>query len=91
MQFGKTVQVSAEAVTHTDKDANALVDVVRLLVSLVQLNRQNPQAGAAASVLDTLKVQADANTVKLSLAIPEAQLEQLIQQSQHSKKSAQRP
>ena len=86
MQLGaNTVQLSAEAVTDTSQNASALVDMVKLVTSLLQMNRQDPKAAAVVSVLDTLKVQANANTVKLSLAIPEAQLEQLIQQQSRKK------
>jgi hypothetical protein len=85
VQFGKSVQISAQAITQSDQDATALADSVRLLAGLAQLsqNQQKPPASATASLLNTLKVQAATNTVKLSLIIPEADLEQLLRQSQN--------
>ncbi len=79
ISFGDTVTISAEAVTRSEKDAQALVDVVKFFASLIQLNRQNnPAAGQVATLLDTLQATASGNITNISLAIPEQQLEQLI-------------
>jgi hypothetical protein len=79
VRFGDTVTISAEAVTRSEKDAQALVDVVKFFAGLVQLNRQNdPAAGQVATLLDTLQATASGNTTTISLAIPEQQLEQLL-------------
>jgi len=79
IRFGDTVTISAEAVTRSEKDAQALVDVVKFFASLVQLNKQqNPTAGQVATLLDTLQATTSGNVTTISLAIPEQQLEQLI-------------
>src|SRR5580658_8494055 len=79
IRFGDTVTISAEAVTRSEKDAQALVDVVKFFAGLVQLNRQkDPAAGQVATLLDTLKTTTAGNITNISLAIPEAQLEQLL-------------
>lgn len=79
IRFGDTVTISAEAVTRSDKDAQALVDVVKFFAGLVQLNRQNnPAAGQVATLLDSLQATASGNITTISLAIPEQQLEQLL-------------
>ena len=79
IRFGDTVTISAEAVTRSAKDAQALVDVVKFFAGLVQLNKQNdPAAGQVATLLDTLQATATGNTTTISLAIPEQQLEQLL-------------
>ncbi len=79
IRFGDTVTISAEAVTRSEKDAQALVDVVKFFASLVQLNKQqNPTAGQVATLLDTLQATTSGNITNISLAIPEQQLEQLI-------------
>jgi hypothetical protein len=83
IRFGDTVTISAEAVTRSEKDAQALVDVVKFFAGLVQLNRQNnPAAGQVATLLDTLQASAAGNTTTISLAIPEQQLEQLLNTAQ---------
>ena len=79
IRFGTTVTISAEAVTRSDKDAQALVDVVKFVVNMLQLNRQNDAvAGQVASLLDTLDTRTNGNVMSMSLAIPEQQLEQII-------------
>jgi len=90
IRFGDTVTISAEAVTRSEKDAQALVDVVKFFASLVQLNRQNnPAAGQVATLLDTLQTTTSGNTTTISLAIPEQQLEQLLNSAQpHARKAS---
>jgi hypothetical protein len=79
IRFGDTVTISAEAVTRSEKDAQALVDVVKFFAGLVQLNRQkDPAAGQVATLLDTLQTSTAGNITTISLAIPEQQLEQLL-------------
>lgn len=86
VKFGDTVTISAEAVMRSEKDAQALVDVVKFLAGLVQLNRQNnPAAGQVATLLDTLQTSTSGNTTTISLAVPEQQLEQLLNSSPHQK------
>jgi hypothetical protein len=91
VRFGDTVTISAEAVTRSEKDAQALVDVVKFFAGLVQLNKQNnAAAGQVATLLDTLQTTATGNTTTISLAIPEAQLEQLFNtgHTAHTRKAA---
>ncbi len=79
IRFGDTVTISAEAVTRSEKDAQALVDVVKFFAGLVQLNKQNnPAAGQVATLLDSLQTSATGNTTTISLAITEQQIEQLL-------------
>ena len=51
VRFGDTVTISAEAVTRSEKDAQALVDVVKFFAGLVQLNKQNNRRGRASGHL----------------------------------------
>jgi hypothetical protein len=81
VMFGSTIQITGEALTRSDKDAQALVDVVKFLAGMVQLNRDKAEAGQLASMLDTMDVKMAANSVKLTLSIPEGAIEQMI----HSK------
>lgn len=84
VRFGDTVTVSAQAVARSAQDAQSLVDVVKFLAGLVQMNKQNnPSAGQVASLLDSLQASASGNITTISLAIPEQQLEQLLN-SAHS-------
>lgn len=90
VRFGDTVTISAEAVTRSEKDAQALVDVVKFFAGLVQLNRQNnPSAGQVATLLDSLQTSSSGNTTLISLSLPEQQVEQLLNMSQqrHSRRA----
>jgi hypothetical protein len=89
IRFGDTVTISAEAVTRSEKDAQALVDVVKFFAGLVQLNRQNnPTAGQVSTLLDTLQTSASGNITSISLAIPEPALEQLLNGVRHTRAKA---
>ncbi len=92
VRFGDMVTISAEAVSRSEKDAQALVDVVKFLAGLVQLNRQsNPAAGQVATLLDALQATASGNVTTISLAIPEQQLEQILNaahQTPHTRRAA---
>jgi len=79
IRFGDTVNISGEAVTRSDKDAQALVDVFKFVAGMVQTNRQNDTTvNKVATLLDTLDLQTKDNIMTLSLAIPEKQLEQIL-------------
>jgi hypothetical protein len=79
IRFGDTVNISGEAVTRSDKDAQALEDVFRFVAGLIQGGRQNdPAAGQIANWVDTMDLQTKANVMTVSLAIPEKQLEQML-------------
>ena len=85
VKFGDTVSIHAQTVARSEKDAQALVDVVKFIAGMVQLNRQqNATAGDVASLLDTLDCKADGTITTLSLAIPESQVEQLIAAAPHA-------
>ncbi len=81
VKFGTTeVGIGLEAVTPTDKDATALADVLRFLASMLQAGQANndPKVAKAASIVDKLKLTTQANVMKLSLAIPEADMERMF-------------
>jgi hypothetical protein len=79
IRFGETVTISGEAITRSDKDAQALVDVFRFLAGLIQLNSENNKvAGQVSTLLDTMDLKTSGSVMTMSLAIPEQQLEQLL-------------
>jgi hypothetical protein len=76
--FGSTIHIAGEAVTRSEKDATALADVVRFLAGMVQMNREKPEVSKFAALLDTMNLKATANTLSISLSVPESDLEQII-------------
>ncbi len=93
IRFGDNVTISGEAVTRSDKDAQALVDVFKFLAGLVQMNRQNDKtAEHVATLLDSMDLKTTGNTMTLTLAIPEKQLEQMLEMMrQESRQARKRP
>ncbi len=84
VRFGDPVTLSAEAIARSAQDAQSLVDVVKFLAGLAQMNKQNnPSAAQAANLLNSLQATASGNVTTISLTIPEQQLEQLLN-STHS-------
>ena len=77
VKFGTSVNLTAEAVADTAQNANALADVLRLLVGLVQMNQGNAQAAQLTPLLKTVSIQTRGTTVEVSLSIPEDVFEQL--------------
>jgi hypothetical protein len=76
----QNVMFGAEAVTRSEKDATALVDVVKFIAELLQTNKdQNPTAGQVSTLLDAMTVQATGSTMTMVLTVPEAAMEQLFQ------------
>jgi hypothetical protein len=73
------VTVALEAVTKTDKDAQALVDVCKFLTSMVQMNRNSdPNAAKIAAIFDSASITASGTSMKVSLAIPQKDIEQIL-------------
>ncbi|HEX8984000.1 MAG TPA: hypothetical protein VF767_01160 [Bryobacteraceae bacterium] len=72
--FGSDVKFSAELVTRTPEDAASLGTVVRFLSGLLRTGPQQP-------LVNALELKPDGRTLKLTGAIPEAQLESLIRQA----------
>ncbi len=73
------VQISGEAVARSQKDAEALRDVVKFVAGLVQLNKDSStQAQQVATLVDTIQVSAQDGAMQLSLFIPEQTMEQLF-------------
>jgi hypothetical protein len=89
VRFGTMVEIVGEALTRSDKDALALVDVIRFVAGLMQTQREkNPQAAQFAALLDSMEVKAAASTVHVSLSIAQAEIEKLIKPRRAAKRSA---
>jgi hypothetical protein len=73
------VTLALEAVTRTDKDAQSLVDVAKFLASMVQMNNNNsPAAARAATLVDTASITSTGPMMRVSMAIPEKDVEQML-------------
>jgi hypothetical protein len=88
LTFGAMVQFSGEALTRSDKDAQALVDVVKFLTGMIQMNTKNPETQKLQPIFDSLKVTAEGTSVRMSFSIPESDLEQLVRPRAGAKRTA---
>ena len=72
VKFGTDLLVSADIAAHTPKDAEGLTAALRLFIGLAASSQRDAkQAGA---ILEKLKLHAEGNTVKLWLAVPQAEI-----------------
>ena len=89
LKFGSNVQFGMEAVARSDKDASALVDVVRFLAEIIQTNRgKNGVSSEISTLVDTMNLNATGNVMTMSLAIPEPTLEKMLESTRTSKHTA---
>jgi hypothetical protein len=81
VKFGSMIEISGELDARTDQDASSLADVVRFFMNMAQMNA--PSNAELGRLLQNLTVNTDANAVKVSVAIPEIDLEMLFKLSGH--------
>jgi hypothetical protein len=80
IRLGTTVECRATAIAASEKDATAMSEVVKLLASMVPNNgNQQGRNSNAASILQQLQVQTSGKELKLSLALPEATVLEMLQ------------
>ncbi len=78
VKLGAMIQMSFDAITRSEKDAQSFADVVRFVTSMVQMQRQNdPRAGILASSLDGMTLENSGTSVHVAISMPEKNLEQL--------------
>jgi len=77
VKFGTSVNISAEAVTDTAENANALAGLVRLMVGFAQMSQSNPHVAQAAALLQNLTIQTNGPALQLILSVPEDVLEKM--------------
>jgi hypothetical protein len=80
VKFGDTVQVTGQAVTTDPSNAAALNAVIRLAVSLASVNTpaNNPELATVLQWLQGVQVTTADAAVNVALAIPETQIETLV-------------
>lgn len=76
IRFGDDVTIEAEAVTASERDAKAMVDVIRFLAGMVQTNRAG--STAVTTLLDSMELKREGSTMRFTLSMPQGQFEQLL-------------
>jgi hypothetical protein len=82
VKFGDTVTITGQAVTVDAQTAKSLADVVQAIASIAAMAGagNDPNVAALAQLMQGLKVTADGVNVNITLSVPEAQLEAVINQ-----------
>ena len=75
-RFGPNVELAGEATTKTEKDASALVDVVRFLASMVGSNKDAKTPFV--QMVESLQLTSSGKNVKFSISAPEDEIEKLV-------------
>lgn len=71
LQLGSNVLFEGEAQARTERDAQALLDVAKFLLSMVQANTtKDPQAAQFAALLNNMQMTQQGNLVKVSFTAP---------------------
>ncbi|MGD0200239.1 MAG: hypothetical protein ABSD27_05750 [Bryobacteraceae bacterium] len=87
IRLAEDVTISLEAVMRTPKDAEGLAALLRMGIGLAASDRRSPREAAA--ILEKLQLRAEGNSLKLSLAIPQAELANIIKAA--AQQQAQKP
>ncbi|MBZ2176654.1 MAG: hypothetical protein ACK58M_05290 [Acidobacteriota bacterium] len=83
VKFAATMlHLTMEAAVRSDKDATAMADVARFLAGMVQLNRDKPEVAGLASAFDSMKLTTQARNVRLTMSMPQAEIEKLVKRAQ---------
>ena len=88
VKFGDDVVLTGQAVENSPENAAALNAVIKLGITLgTSLTANNPQLTEAIQLLQTMQVTTNGSDVDLSLSIPEAQIEALVNSVQATTKT----
>ncbi|MBL8174381.1 MAG: hypothetical protein JNK48_06920 [Bryobacterales bacterium] len=88
VRFGANVEIMAEATMRSEKDATAMVDVIRFLAGMVQLNSQNDKRAAEmATLLEKVQLNSTGTQFRMSLTIPEETLEGIVKPAANVRKT----
>lgn len=79
VRFGPVVEVTAEAIARSDKDAASLADVVRGLAAMVRMN-QDKTGDDLLKLLDGMQVTTDGPSLRVSIQLPQELLEKMLDQ-----------
>jgi TonB family protein len=79
VKFGANVAISLQAVSQTDQDAAALAAVLKSLPALVQMGGSKRQVPDVAALLQSLNVTTEGHVTKISMSVPETQIEEAMQ------------
>jgi TonB family protein len=90
VKFGANAVVNLQAVLPTEQDASAMAALLKGLPALLQMGGAKGEANQIVALLQSLNATVDGTVVKVSLSIPEQQIEQMMQMQNSHTSQAQR-
>ncbi len=80
LTLGSTVELSAEAIMKTEKDAQALAQLIQFITAMGQMQgNKNPAMTPFLSLLQTAKSTVQGTTVLFSVSAPQSDVEKIFQ------------
>ena len=80
VKFGNVVTIKAQAQADTAQNASSMSDALKMLVNLAQMQASQKEPQLAALV-QGLTIAAQGNLLNVTLSLPQAQIQQLVNQS----------
>lgn len=90
VKFGAELLIAGETIARSDKDAQAMADVLRFVASMIRLNAK-PGMESALRIADSLKVEVNGTTTKFSLSVPEEEWNKVLDKPRQKAASSKRP
>jgi hypothetical protein len=91
VKFGSTVVTTVQATADNAADAATLAQTLQLLVNIAQMQTgTNPNPNLTA-LLQGVSITANGAALNITVSLPEAQLQQLVQQAHKTTQNAVRP
>lgn len=90
VKFGADLQIGGETVARSDKDAQAMADVLRFVASMIRLNAK-PGMESALRIADSLKVEVNGTVTKFSLVVPEEEWNKVLDKPKQKTARARQP
>lgn len=87
LRFSPDMELAADILTRTEKDAASVRDTLRFFSSLAAANQQNPSGLKP----DAFKLSVEGRTVRIGLSIPEEDLKKAYQMQMARMRAAQKP
>jgi len=84
VKLGANVVLTLRIVSETDQDASSLEAVLKALPGMAQMSAPKGELAQVVALLNNLNVTSDGPVTKVSLSVPETQIEQMIQAAQSS-------
>ena len=91
VKFGATVVTTVQATVDNAQDAATLAQTLQLLVNIGQMQTGTNSNANLTALLQGLSISAKGSALSIAVSLPEAQLQQLIQQASKTTQNAASP